>query len=50
VAVGVASGTMHMQTGGTSILGKPKTHVHDTARGTRVYRKVKGCVIMRGCI
>ena len=40
MAVGVASGTMHMQTGGTSILGKPKTHVHDTPRGTRVYRKV----------
>ena len=39
--VGVVSGMMHTQTGGTSILHKSKTHVHDSEEGTRVYRKVR---------
>jgi hypothetical protein len=38
--VGVVSGMMHTQTGGTSLLRLPKSHVHDTPQGTRIYRKV----------
>lgn len=37
--MGFASGIMRMQTGGTSLLGKAKTHIHDTEAGTRLYRR-----------
>ena len=39
VQVGAVSGIMRMQTGGTSLIGKPKTHVHDTRLGTSLYRR-----------
>jgi hypothetical protein len=38
--VGLFSGTMHTQTGGTPILGIPKTHIHDWPEGTRIWRKL----------
>ena len=39
VQVGAVSGIMRMQTGGTSLLGIPKTHIHDTKQGTAIYRR-----------
>ncbi|UPQ97710.1 glycoside hydrolase [Chloropicon primus] len=39
VQVGSVSGIMRMQTGGTSLLGKEKTHVHDSPLGTFIYRR-----------
>ena len=37
--LGALSGIMHTQTGGTSLLGLAKSHVHDTAEGSRIYRR-----------
>jgi len=37
--LGCLSGLMHMQTGGTSLLGIPKSHIHDWPEGTAIYRR-----------
>ena len=37
--LGSLSGLMHMQTEGTSLLGNPKTHIHDWPEGTAIYRR-----------
>jgi len=39
VQLGSLSGMMHMQTEGTSLLGNPKTHIHDWPEGTAIYRR-----------
>lgn len=38
--VGAFSGTMHVQGGGTSVFGKPKSTIHDTELGSYVWRKL----------
>ena len=38
--LGAFSGTMHTQTGGTSMFGIPKTHINDSKRGTFIWRKL----------
>ena len=37
--LGCLSGLMHMQTGGTSLLGNPKSRIHDWPEGTAIYRR-----------
>ena len=39
VELGAVSGIMRMQTGGTSLLGYEKTHIHDSLLGTSIYRR-----------
>ena len=36
--VGLLSGTMHTQTGGTSMVGHDKSHIHDWPEGTFAWR------------
>eukprot|EP01138_Halocafeteria_seosinensis_P014022 gb/GECG01014319.1/.p1 GENE.gb/GECG01014319.1/~~gb/GECG01014319.1/.p1 ORF type:complete len:1012 (+),score=101.89 gb/GECG01014319.1/:1-3036(+) len=37
--VGAFSGTMHVQGGGTSLFGAPKSTIHDTEEGSFIWRK-----------